>query len=81
MVHGDDFVFAGTEKELKWVKERMEEYFLIKVVGVLGGDEGDLKEVRVLNRVLSWTDTGILYEADPRLVEQLVQDFPHLEGL
>ena len=53
MVHGDDFIFAGEEGDLQWVKARMEESFLIKIVGLLGGDEGDLKEVRVLNRVLT----------------------------
>ena len=45
-----------------------------------GGDEGDLKEIRVLNRILKWTSQGITYEADPRLVEQLVQDFPPHRG-
>lgn len=39
MVHGDDSVVAGMEEDLKWVKERMEESFLIKVAGLLGGDK------------------------------------------
>ncbi len=53
MVHGDDFIFAGEEGDLQWVKARMEESFLIKIVGLLGGDEGDIKEISVLNRVLT----------------------------
>ena len=40
------------------------------------GDEGDLKEIRVPNRILKWTSQGITYEADPRVVEQLIKDFP-----
>ena len=46
--------------------------FLVKVIGQLGGDPDDLKELRVLNRVLRWTDNGILLEADPRHQEILV---------
>ena len=66
VVHGDDFIFSGTSESLAWVTERMHESFLVKVVGQLGGDPGDLQEVRVLNRVLRWTPEGITYEADPR---------------
>eukprot|EP00974_Lingulodinium_polyedra_P046719 4476622-Lingulodinium_polyedra.AAC.1 len=51
----------------------MEKSFLTKVVGKLGGDEGDSREVRVLNRVLSWSASGIRYEADPRHAEILVK--------
>ena len=50
----------------------MEASFLVKVIGQLGGDSNDLKELRVLNRVLRWTETGILLEADPRHQEILV---------
>ena len=42
------------------------ESFLVKVVGRLGGDAGDEEEIRVLNRTLRWTSSGIAYEADPR---------------
>ena len=71
VVHGDDFVFVGPEHELRWVQQRIESAFLVKVIGQLGGDKGDLSELRVLNRVLRWTDDGILMEADPRHQEIL----------
>ena len=64
-MHGDDFVFVAPECELRWVQQRMEQAFLVKVIGQLGGDPDDLKELRVLNRVLRWTDEAILLEADP----------------
>jgi hypothetical protein len=76
VVHGDDFVFVGPDAELVWVQERMQESFLVKVVGRLGGDQNDLKEIRVLNRILRWTPAGISYEADPRHAELLVRDMP-----
>lgn len=72
VVHGDDFTFAGLDPELKWVEEEMNKRFLIKVLGKLGPDEGDVKELRILNRVLRWSPEGIHYEADPRHAEILL---------
>ena len=73
MVHGDDFVFLGRDKQLDEVKAEMESRFLIKCLGRLGGEKGDIQEIRVLNRVIRWTPQGLLYEADPRHVEILLQ--------
>ena len=72
IVHGDDFVFAGGDKDLEWVQHEISTRFLIKVIGRLGGDSGDLQKLRVLNRVLRWASDGIYYEADPRHQEILV---------
>jgi hypothetical protein len=65
VVHGDDFVFVGGDGDLAWVQSEMEKRFLVKVIGKLGGDAGDLSELRVLNRVLCWGPEGIRMEADP----------------
>jgi hypothetical protein len=72
IVHGDDFVFTGDDRDLDWAQHEMSTRFLIKVIGRLGGDSGDLQELRVLNRVLRWESDGIYYEADPRHQEILV---------
>eukprot|EP00969_Alexandrium_andersonii_P224651 9921517-Alexandrium_andersonii.AAC.1 len=74
VVHGDDFTFTGLDVDLDWVQNQMEAHFLRKVEGRLGGGSGDLKEARLLNRVIRWTPHGYLYEADPRHAEQLVRD-------
>jgi hypothetical protein len=82
IVHGDDFVFVGTDPDLEWVQQGMSACFLIKIIGRLGGDDGDLQELRVLNRVLRWSPDGIYAEADPRhqeiLVAQLAEDLKSL---
>eukprot|EP00969_Alexandrium_andersonii_P124416 5498224-Alexandrium_andersonii.AAC.1 len=52
----------------------MTESFLCKVEGRLGGDAGDLTEVRLLNRIIRWAPSGVKYEAGPRHAEQLVRD-------
>jgi hypothetical protein len=74
MVHGDDFVFVGPDVDLAWAEKVMGESFLIKVVGRLGGDAGDDQEIRILNRILRWTQDGIVYEADPRHAEILTKE-------
>ena len=56
----------------------MKNSFLVKVTGRLGGDKQDVRELRVLNRVLSWKSGGFQLEADPRhqeiLISELEQD-------
>jgi hypothetical protein len=84
IVHGDDFVFVGCDNDLQWAQDEMNRRFLVKVIGKLGGDSEDLQELRVLNRVLSWTPGGIKAEADPRhheiLVAQLAEDAKSLSS-
>ena len=67
-VHGDDFVVVGMPEDLNWMREEMEQTYEF-TVKTLGPDSNHEKEVRVLNRILRWTDMGIEYEADPRHVE------------
>ena len=47
VVHGDDFMFAGSDAALSWVEAEMHERFLMKVVGKLGPGEEDTLELRV----------------------------------
>ena len=58
VVHGDDFVFVGPEHELRWVQQRMESAFLVKIIGQLGGDAGDLSELRSSTASCAGRTTG-----------------------
>jgi hypothetical protein len=73
IVHGDDFVLSGRAGALDEVKAGMHERFLLKELGRLGGGQGELRELRVLNRIIRWTPAGLKYEADPRHAEILVR--------
>jgi hypothetical protein len=73
IVHGDDFVLTGRAEALDEVKAGMHERFLLKELGRLGGGKGELRELRVLNRVIRWTAAGLKYEADPRHAEIVVR--------
>ena len=71
LVHGDDFLFSGSDANLDWVKTKLAKDILFKDGGRLGGGANDQKEIRCLNRVLRWTPAGFELEADPRHAEIL----------
>ena len=72
-VHGDDFTVSGSEADLAWLKFNMEKEFEI-TCELLGPKKEHKQEVRILNRVIKWTDHGITYEADQRHAEIVVRD-------
>ena len=74
VVHGDDFTFAGTKKELTKVHRKMEEWYEIKLRGVMGSEGSDVKEIKILGRTVRWTKEGIEYEADSRHREELMKE-------
>ena len=53
----------------------MQKSFECNLKGRLGTGCDDLKEMRVLNRIVRVTEHGILYEADPRHAEMLIRAF------
>ena len=66
VIHGDDFTALGHSKDLDWCREMIQQRMSTKVKGRLGPEDTDLKQMRVLNRIVEWTDNGIRYEADQR---------------
>lgn len=66
VVHGDDFTFLGYKSELQKVKAKMAEWYELKVRGILGTDEGDMRVISILNREIEVTEQGLLYRADSK---------------
>ena len=75
MVHGDDFTFEGEAEDLKWIAEKMKEWFGVKIRGTLGPEEEDDKMVNILGRVVQWRQWGIEYQADPRHRQFIMEYF------
>ena len=73
MAHGDDFIAVGSEKNLKTTRAVLEDKYKIKVE-VLGNKKEQTEELRILNKVVRLTETGVELEADPRHVELTVRD-------
>ena len=73
-MHGDDFTLLGLIDDLHWFQGEIKKKFETKVRGVIGCEPNDDKSIRILNRVIEWTDRGIEYEADQRHAEIIVRD-------
>jgi len=73
VIHGDDFTLLGNDSALDWFKVKIQERFEVKFKGRLGPDNTDNKAVRILNRIVTWTNEGIRYEADQRHAEIIVR--------
>ena len=50
----------------------------VKLRGRIDPGPKEGKEIRILNRIVSWTESGIKYEADQRHAEIVVREL-HLE--
>jgi hypothetical protein len=75
VVHGDDFTFLADDWEVKQLVKRMQEWYEIKVRGILGGKVGDDEDIVILNRRLKWAigENKIEYEADPKHVKEVLR--------
>ena len=57
LVHGDDFVSVGGKEECQWLKGMLERRFEIKTE-MVGSGEDEVKEERILNRLIRITADG-----------------------
>ena len=76
--HGDDFVAVRNEADLMEVKKVLLNAYRI-TYEILGPDSGNVREVRILNRIIRWTGGNIRLEADPRHAEKVIAYY-NLEG-
>ena len=74
VVHGDDFTFLGTDSSLDIVQAAMQKRYEVKVRGRMGPGAKDDKSIRILNRILQWTNEGLVYEADQRHIEIIIDE-------
>ena len=72
-VHGDDFSCTGNIHDLRWLASKFEGRYEVKkqLVGPRWHQDC-VQEARVLNRLITWEETGIAYEADPRHAELII---------
>ena len=73
-VHGDDFTVAGPKKCIDWMRKAMEDKYELTEIGRIGPAAEDGKELRVLNRMVRWTTSGLECEADPRQGERVIHN-------
>ena len=71
VVHGDDFLSAAEGSQLTWLQKELSKQLDIKTERM--GEPEDQKQMKFLNRVITWEKGGIRYEADPRHAEIVVK--------
>ena len=69
----------GLRADLDWYEKRLGQSFELKINGRIGEDT-DLKTVRILNRIVTLTDEGLIYESDPRHAELISRNVALEEG-
>ena len=74
VIHGDDFTTLGYDADLDWYREQVKKRLEIKEKGRMGPAKGDVKTMRVLNRILEWRDNEVRYEPDQRHAEIICQE-------
>ena len=70
-VHGDDSVSEGATEDLVCFDEALAKEFEIQTE-ILGPDAGEVKELRIWNRVIRWEQDGFEWEADQRPAEFII---------
>ena len=73
VAHGDDITALAVKEECEWLAAELRKHFELKVSGRLGSELDDDKIARILNRTVQWTDSGIVFESDPRHAEIVVK--------
>ena len=70
LYNGDDFIIAGDGDDLDWLSQKLNEKLELVQKARLGHD----KEATVLNRCVSYNDSGLTWEADPQHTELAVAE-------
>ena len=82
LVHGDDFVCVGRPEGLTWLRAKLSTRFQIKTTTVgTNAHDGEVREARILTRVIRISPEGWEYEADQRHADLIIQELgPSCKG-
>jgi len=74
-VHGDDFTVLAAMEDLHLFIRELKKHWALKDAVLLGppGTPGTVQEARLLNRIVTWDQKGILWEPDPRHVDIILE--------
>lgn len=72
-VHGDDFVAVGPGDSVKKLEGFLKQRYKVKSQ-IMGPDVGDEQELKILNRIVKYSDKEVSIEADPRHCDIIVRE-------
>ena len=73
MVHGDDFVVVARKAGRAFAEKTLRDTYEVKV-DTAGPEAQDPKEIKILGRIVTYTDQGIRYEPDPGHKEKVIHE-------
>ena len=62
------------------IRAQMQSWWGSKLRGLVGDEEGDDKEVTILNRMLKWDGDALTMTADDKHVREILKEFNLTEG-
>lgn len=65
MVHGGNFVSAGSQEHLQWARTILEAKFDIRTM-VVGHEDACERQADILNSIIQAIDEGFMHKADAR---------------
>ena len=78
-VHVDDFLCLGSPGDLTWLRSSLKNDFDY-TSAVLGGGVGEVTEVKYLNRTITYTAEGLVYEPDVKHVQTVLDELGLRQG-
>ena len=74
-VHGDDFTTVGSFEDTKWFHTSAAKEWQVVERGILSppGSPNTSQQIRVLNRIVTWSNEGVGWEPDPRHAELIIK--------
>ena len=72
VVHGDDFIVVGDDDDLDWLSRKLNEK--LELVQEARSGPGSDSDATVLNRCVTYSDSGLTWEADPRHAELAIAE-------
>ena len=79
LVHGDDFVVVARQKGRDYAESTLRAQYEIKV-DLAGSEPGDPKEIKILGRIITYTEQGLRYEPDPSHMEKTIHELGLQDG-
>ena len=74
VTHVDDFLCCAQRDDLDWLWKSLSKRYTLKSK-VLGPNSGEFREIEFLGRRFAWTRSGITYEADPKHVRVMLEEW------
>ena len=72
LVHGNVFVVVAQEENIREIKEALQSATRSRARSMVGF--GGLREMRILNKVVRTSESGVQFEADPRHAAHVIRD-------